>query len=281
MGLRSRSGICVFRGDGMIVACYPIFNEDDFIAYSLRSVYPFVDRIIILDGAGELMMFCANPDGSSTDNTLEIVRSFPDPEHKIGLISRKWASLLEKRNTYLRMCDEGDIVFTIDGDEVYKSSDVKRMLHAFENEDVQGVLNLYYYFYPDFNHILTGRYGDKRNVRIFRLLKEYRYIMEAENVVDGDGEDIVCKNILSYAFNDRFPHTYHYSRLRNHEREINRRIYRWNRDLARFGKPTEAPETIRGKLENEELTYTEFQGTHPSVMRGHPLCRGGERFGDV
>jgi len=253
----------------MIVACYPVFNEDEFLECSLKSIYPFVDRIIVLDGAVELMMFCANPDGSSTDRTLEIVRSFPDPEQKIMLISKRWTTLTSKRTAYLELCDEGDIVFTVDGDEVHKASDVKRLLRVFENEDIQGILNSYYYFYPDFYHILTYRYADKRNVRIFRLLNEHHYISTDENVVDKDGRSILHGTILHYAVNDRSPHIYHYSKLRRPEKEMNRRIYRFNRDLVRFGEPTENPEEVRKKIGKEDLTYTEFKGTHPSVMFDH------------
>lgn len=97
-----------------------VLNGMPFIEYSLRSVYEFAHEVIIVEGAVEKCMFAANPDGSSTDGTVELLKSFPDPQHKIKLIQGRWPEKCEMQNEALRHVT-GDYVWLIDSDEVYKT----------------------------------------------------------------------------------------------------------------------------------------------------------------
>jgi glycosyltransferase involved in cell wall biosynthesis/ADP-heptose:LPS heptosyltransferase len=103
-----------------------VLNGMPFIEYSLKSVYEFAHEIIIVEGAVQKCMFAANPDGSSTDGTVEFIESFPDPQNKIKLIQGKWPEKCEMQDEALKYV-EGDYVWLIDSDEVYKTEDLERV----------------------------------------------------------------------------------------------------------------------------------------------------------
>ncbi len=107
-----------------------VLNGMPFIEYSLRSVYEFAHEIIIVEGAVEQCMFAANPDGSSKDGTVDLVKSFPDPAGKIKFLQGKWPEKCEMQNEALKHVT-GDYVWLIDSDEVYKREHldkIKRIL---------------------------------------------------------------------------------------------------------------------------------------------------------
>ncbi|MFX0200139.1 MAG: methyltransferase domain-containing protein, partial [Candidatus Hodarchaeota archaeon] len=103
-----------------------VLNGMPFIEYSLKSVYDFAHEIIIVEGAVEKCMFAANPDGSSTDGTVEFIKSFPDTQNKIRLIQGKWPEKCEMQNEALKYVT-GDYVWLIDSDEVYKREDLEKI----------------------------------------------------------------------------------------------------------------------------------------------------------
>jgi predicted O-methyltransferase YrrM len=103
-----------------------VLNGMPFIEYSLKSIYEFAHEIIIVEGAIEQCMFAANPDGSSTDGTVEFLRSFPDRQNKIKLIRGQWPEKCEMQNEALRHVT-GDYVWLVDSDEIYKKQDLQRV----------------------------------------------------------------------------------------------------------------------------------------------------------
>ena len=103
-----------------------VLNGMPFIEYSIKSVYDFAHEIIIVEGAVEKCMFAANPDGSSTDGTVEFIKSFPDTQNKIKFIQGKWPEKCEMQNEALKYVT-GDYVWLIDSDEVYKHNDLLRI----------------------------------------------------------------------------------------------------------------------------------------------------------
>lgn len=64
-----------------LCAAYKAFNGALYLPYSMKSVYDYVDRIVIF-----LSTSPWNGPEVPRDNTEEIVRSFPDPRKKITLV---------------------------------------------------------------------------------------------------------------------------------------------------------------------------------------------------
>ena len=63
---------------GMIV-----FNGDHVLKENLEPLYPFANQILITEGPVKHYRQLGYT--TSTDNTVDIIKSFPDPENKIKL----------------------------------------------------------------------------------------------------------------------------------------------------------------------------------------------------
>lgn len=68
-----------------LCAVYKVFNAATYLAYSLRSVYDHVERIVVL-----LSTRPWSGRDVSADATEHIVRTFPDPGAKIRLVVKDW-----------------------------------------------------------------------------------------------------------------------------------------------------------------------------------------------
>jgi len=159
-----------------IVACYIVLNEEEYIAPSLESIYDKVDRIIIVEGGNDYAVkagWCG-PDKRSTDRTVEIIADFPDPDHKIELISGAWRDKAEQRNAYAKRLREGDWMLLMDGDEVFFEDGFWRLaalMHKFEI-----ICPGYYPFWNRFDVVATGMWEDFLQVKVVKWHKGYHYV---------------------------------------------------------------------------------------------------------
>ncbi len=145
----------------------------------LKATYDIGDEIILVEGAtsviGEGDTSWATRNGKSTDNTLEIIRSFPDPLKKIKIIEGNgfWAS------GKTGMCNEwaknmtGDYIWQIDNDEFYLRKDVAKIKIMLEDKKPDAVHFYANHFWGDFNHCIDETNGqawgnDIPWIRIFR-----------------------------------------------------------------------------------------------------------------
>ena len=109
---------------GMIV-----FNGDHVLKENLESLYPFAHQIIITEGPVDHYRKLGYT--TSTDDTVNIIKSFPDPENKITLIQGQWLEKDEMCNAYAAHLT-GDYVWHIDCDELYKPKDMKKVVDYLE-----------------------------------------------------------------------------------------------------------------------------------------------------
>src|SRR5260221_11217349 len=117
-------------------------NAEEFIYQAITSVYEFSDQIWVADGATPAGQIMANENGGSTDRTLEILHSFPDPEHKLHILSsRFYHDKNEQSNAYMEAMDSNppDYVWQLDSDELYHSKDLKRVRELLEERNAQHV----------------------------------------------------------------------------------------------------------------------------------------------
>jgi len=114
-----------------LVKCIGCHNEADWIEHVLKNNYDEFDIIRIVEGAVEGRPG-ATPDGSSTDNTVEIIKNFPDPDNKIQLytLNRPFKSLEEQKQIFLEAATEGEWLFIVDADEFYMEGDIERVRQA-------------------------------------------------------------------------------------------------------------------------------------------------------
>lgn len=110
---------------GKIFCAWIIWNEETLIELSIKSVLPYADHFIVVDGAFKSNLKAVHSGKSeSTDKTINIVKSLI-PEEKLTVISppnRFWEDECEKRNAYyekfLELGKKGDWLFWMDGDEI-------------------------------------------------------------------------------------------------------------------------------------------------------------------
>jgi len=111
------------------------YNESDFIEAAVRSVEPFMDKIIIIEGCHRDY---AAVSGAlrSIDGTCEICKrlagEFPD---KIIYIEHNGANQQDQRNKYLEHVEPGDVVLTLDGDEAYTHRSMSRVIELYRADD--------------------------------------------------------------------------------------------------------------------------------------------------
>lgn len=121
-----------------------VLNGMPFLQYAIRAVYAIAHEIIIVEGAIEECLFAANSSGSSTDDTVEFIRKFPDKKQKIHFIGGRWLEKVDMQNKALEIVS-GDYVWLVDSDEIYKQEDLIRIRELIKEDPSITQIN----FIPD------------------------------------------------------------------------------------------------------------------------------------
>ena len=151
-----------------------VFNGDDFLHQSLESVYDFAHDIFVIEGAVKEAWPIANVDGSSTDNTIQVLNDFPDPLKKIKIIHGKWSDKEEMTNALIKYVT-GDYIWRLDSDEVYKSKDlVKIKTLLSQNPKLTHVTLRGVDFFHGFDRIMISKDDPNKHVanRIWKFEKK-------------------------------------------------------------------------------------------------------------
>ncbi len=114
-----------------IAAVYCVYNEEEYISYSIRSIAGFVDRVFVLLGTAPYNAYNtdARRDYATPDRTEAIVAELARQQPKITLITGVWDSEMAHRNAGVRLCrKEGyRYYFLVDGDEVYRRDHLENL----------------------------------------------------------------------------------------------------------------------------------------------------------
>jgi len=156
----------------------------------LRHLYSFADEIFITEGATKVTgdhywdgdTTWATKDGHSTDDTLQIIESFPDPDNKITVIKKDgfWNGKTEMCNEWSKRAT-GDYLWQIDADEFYLEEDIKKIKWMLEKHEPDAVHFFANHFWGDFDHCINettgGGWGnDIPWRRIFRHLPGAKWL---------------------------------------------------------------------------------------------------------
>jgi len=136
----------------LITASYKVFNSDDFLKESLESIYDYVDLIDIVEGAIEHRM-CEGK--GSTDDTIKIIKDFPDPKKKIRLIQGQFKDKQEIQHKLLEICRSKWMLF-IDADEIVEGMDKVRefALKHKTGDMIYARPKQFFNFWHDFEHVI-------------------------------------------------------------------------------------------------------------------------------
>ena len=114
-----------------VAAVYCVYNEEDYIEYSVRSIYDFVDKIVVCLGVAPYIAY--NPKAREVvkkrDRTKEIIQRLAKNDPKFHVIEGMWSSEIEHRNAGMRYCIENkfDYYLLIDADEVYRKDHLQAL----------------------------------------------------------------------------------------------------------------------------------------------------------
>ena len=178
-------------------------NGEPFIRYNLENLYPHAHEILIVEGAVEKFRHAATPDGHSTDNTVDVIRNFPDPENKIKLIQNDgfWPEKDEMSNAYMQACT-GDYIWQVDVDEFYKPEDIEKVRAILSSDPEISQVNVRSIgFWRSFNARIMGAsyiYGADEFIRIFRFRPGFRYATHRPpTLLDESGHLVKQNKIVS------------------------------------------------------------------------------------
>ena len=157
----------------MVTVFYKVFNEADFLKESLTSIYPFADKIVVMEYCLESMRKIILPDrvtdrGLSVDGTTEIIENFPDPDKKIEY--KKIGFLYGTEEIPYQMIvdniEVGDFAWVIDGDIVYDSKFASQIYNDIKSDKYDVLWVPEVVFYHDFWHERTCFFTQHQ--RVFR-----------------------------------------------------------------------------------------------------------------
>lgn len=228
-----------------IVAHCLIKNEDRFIWYSLQSVLPFVDQILVYDTG-------------STDKTLDIVKSINSPKIKFKEVGEVDAnSFTNVRNQMLKDTPaDTSWLMILDGDEVWPSPSIKKVIEFVrlnpESESIvvktNNLVGDIYHRSPDWagQYHLAGKVGHL-NLRFINLKKVKGLHLEKphgqQGYYDGDGKLIQDRSGVEF-LDVSYSHATHLQRSGNRANDLTviKRAKKYKIELGSKIKSGELPE---------------------------------------
>ena len=135
---------------GMIV-----LNGNYVLEECIKSVYPYANQILIAEGP--VTYWQQQGLSKSTDGTIEVLNSIPDPENKIQIVSSQYQEKDHQCNTYMKLLDEdNDYIWNLDCDEIFKSRDIETIMEVLEEFKITSVGFRSRSFYGGFDNVLGG-----------------------------------------------------------------------------------------------------------------------------
>lgn len=152
-----------------------VFNGDFILEGVLSAVYPWAYQICVAEGP---VKFWAETLGvkSSMDKTVEIIKSFPDPDKKISLVQGVWENKLQMCNAWIaKVKPDAHYVWEIDSDETYKQEDIKRILSLLGPDGYDSIAFQFRSFYGDLDRYMIGWEMSQPTHRIQRFYEGARW----------------------------------------------------------------------------------------------------------
>lgn len=160
-----------------VVACLNIWNDLEALKETYETWYPYVDKVIAVDGAykGAPVQQCW-----STDGTVEFLSSLD----KVTLISapeeRFWDNQIEKRNEYFKRGEPGDLMFVVDADEYVHHAERLQTLPKFEVGWVPYEKSIYHKR-QNFPRLFDARIDPRYNGRHYWIEGNRGYVTDCQD----------------------------------------------------------------------------------------------------
>lgn len=173
-----------------------VLNGAATLPMMLSSVYEMAKEILVVEGAVEKYAEnnpeLINGSGGSIDETISILRSFPDPENKIKVLSinRMWKNKQEMQNVIAEHVT-GEVFLKVDSDEVYHKNDLMRILREFEFDPALTIFKYrFWHFWHGLDKVAVGGQWDSPMTRCYRWKPEFRYGSSFNYPIDERGRPV-------------------------------------------------------------------------------------------
>jgi len=213
----------------MIVACWKVINEVQWLKLSMDSVYPYVDKLVIVEGCDSFMRQAVRDEvtassrvtekGLSIDGTTELVENYHDPDGKVthvklGFIEGDESVLW---NAYLKECSVGDWCWSIDGDEVYPKDQAEKVVELIKSGQYEVIkVNLHNLWKECDQRIVGGGWYTKHE-RVAKVVEEGMFYLVLSDIKCSDGTDLSRKGRV---FSDDDLHLVHFSYVRDKQKML-------------------------------------------------------------
>ena len=214
-----------------------VVNGEPWIKPLLESLYKHAHSICIAEGATktwkETNKFITP---RSTDNTLNIIKNFPDPENKIKVCASPdfYNEKLEQCNAWLDLVPKDtDYVWEIDTDEFYKDDDICLMKNMLSVHKYTYVEFQVFNFFKNMDYIGTGGDGWGYDTPFPRIFKYYPNCKWSNHrpptILDENGVDY--RQLFPLTGNNNPVKMYHYSYVT--EKQVEEKIKYYTKAFGR------------------------------------------------
>jgi len=250
-----------------------IYNESQFIGHAIEACLPYVDDLVIVEGAYQETIRCGgNP--RSNDGTLDIIEEYTidgvfPPNGKIHYIEANEETDKDQRNVGLekiKKLNPDGFLLIIDGDEVYTKENfvmIKNVAKSFVGANKYAAYFTSLTFINDLKHYTIQEFP-----RLFRITKDCKFVndnfMYWNDNVSWSNPWVVKLPYIKY---------HHYAFCKGTERFKLKSDW-WNTrfDDGKFEYDWYVDED--GKLYSPNHKIYEYTGKHPETMKKHPLWEG-------
>src|SRR3990167_1648729 len=268
-----------------VIASIPAYKESLFLDYAIRSIYQYVDEIIIINTAMRASLDLGYAHGYQLkDGTNEIIQKWEDKFENVHVISsvagpKTFKELMDPGLVLAKKLG-GDWLFTVGADEIWPKQTLLPMKTILGNCDKNGILGLnvwMHMFAPDFWHC-----KDFRNPRFAKITPDcalthgdsmcwpalgvYQFAGDTMVSVPQGTPDRIAKVNSDYP---RQLRAFHYSCVGEERVKFKSQFYKSfdGSNCDRYVDAYMKKEWSKFK----EMGFKVFTGKHTEVMMEHPM----------
>ena len=172
-----------------------VLNGDFLLKQVLESIYDSAHAICIAEGSVSYW----NKQGviNSTDDTIKIIKGFPDKENKIRLVQSTWNEKKEQCEAWFNLVPEDtDYVWCVDSDEVHTPENIEKVKQYLEDKKPTSLGFQSDSFYGGFDRIIGGFEKEHSFKRILQYRQNSTYLTHRQPTLALNGHPIKGNDIL-------------------------------------------------------------------------------------
>jgi hypothetical protein len=190
-----------------------VFESDYILWQCLEAVYPHAFQILIAEGPVKYWQDQGRT--TSTDETNEILHSFPDPDHKIKIIHGQFSEKDEQCQAYMKLLNPNTThLWNLDSDEIFKDEDIQMIKQILIGCDFTSIGVKSCSFYGGFERHIGGfEEATDQFLRIFKVCPGAKWLRHRPpTIAYPAGANIDRRHLDSDTlFNQYGIRMYHYS----------------------------------------------------------------------